>query len=870
MNRTLFPASRRATALGSLVAALALSLGGLVVAGPAGAVADSNNVTDNTTGTTQYGQPVTFTSSLSLGAVGTSPSESFYYATVASPGLTDFTHAITGCTGLTPSFSGSGPFTSTVTCTTSALPVTVTEVAGLYSDSNYTPTPLWGDDPYAVTKANSTSTKVTISALPASPVAVGTSVTLTASVPHSNATGVVAPTGLASFDFSTDGSTFTSVPGCSNVSVGGGVATCVTTAIPFGTIDVNVTYSGDTNYASGTSSAYSYVVLKTSTVSVAASPASPVKSGTIVTLTATTGSGQTGSVLFQYSTDGTNYLSIAGCTLQPISLSTATCSTAALPAGTKDVEAVYLGDGNVTYLPSTSTALAYSVTGATTSTITIATSVASPVAVGTSVAITATVGAGQTGTVEFMSSLNGTTYTDVTSCSAVTISGVTAVCTTTALPTGTNFLEAVYSGNTTYASVTSTALPFYVAGAGASTVSLTALPASPQPAGTLVTMTATVGAGQTGTVAFQYSLNGTVFTTVSTCSAQSITVTTSSCVTNALPAGTVSLRAAYSGSATYAPSTGTLNYVVTGSTVSTITLGASPASPGAPGSPVTITATLGVGETGTVAFLSSSDGTTFTAITGCGAVVVSGTTAVCSTTLAAGIVALKATYSGNTTMAAATSSALPYVVEKVTGSVSVSTSPSTRVNFGTLVTISVAVGTGQTGTLALQWSRDGVNFSYVPGCSSLFISGTTVTCITSKLPAGTNYLRAIYSGDATYSPNVSGRKAFSVKATPASTTLSSFTGVSTTLTARMKAQITAFAQIVKANFDSKITIRAYARFGSAAQNRALSLTRAHVVASYFRTQLNRLGVTGVTIVSIGAGSRGTTTAQSNIVHVTAS
>ena len=72
---------------------------------------------------------------------------------------------------------------------------------------------------------------------------------------------------------------------------------------------------------------------------------------------------------------------------------------------------------------------------------------------GQTVTETATVTAGATGTVNF--TVNGTS---ITGCSAVSIASNRAICTTTALPVGTNSLLASYSGNATYGSSTSSAV----------------------------------------------------------------------------------------------------------------------------------------------------------------------------------------------------------------------------------------------------------------------------------------------------------------------------------------------------------------------------------------------------------------------------
>ena len=414
------------------------------------------------------------------------------------------------------------------------------------------------------------STTVT-TATPASPQIVGTSVTITATV-TSGATG-----GTVGFWYSTNGTTYTSVTGCSAQSISNTVpntATCVTTALPIGTVDLISIYTGDSTYAASTSAAYPYVVTTGATASTTvttATPASPQIVGTSVTITSTVTTGATGTVNFEYSTNGSTYTSVNGCAAVAVSSSTASCVTTALPIGTVDLNSIY--SGNSTYAASTSAAYPYLVTtGATASTTVTSATPASPQLVGTSVTITSTVTSGATGTVNFEYSTNGTTYTSVTGCSAQSISGTTATCITTLLPVGTVDLNSVYSGNATYVSSTSVAYPYLIRSASTTTVT-SVTPASPQTYGTSVTITATVTTGATGTVSFESSPNGSTWTALSGCTAQPLSTTTYSatCTTTVVPAGTAYINALYSGDATYITSTSTkYAYVVAVGTQATL------------------------------------------------------------------------------------------------------------------------------------------------------------------------------------------------------------------------------------------------------------------------------------------------------------
>lgn len=93
----------------------------------------------------------------------------------------------------------------------------------------------------------------------------------------------------------------------------------------------------------------------------------------------------------------------------------------------------------------------------TSSTTTLSVSTASTL-YGQSVTETATVTSGATGTINFL--VNGVS---ITGCAAVVISSNRAVCTTTAIPVGTNTLVASYSGDSTYGSSTSASASIEVA-----------------------------------------------------------------------------------------------------------------------------------------------------------------------------------------------------------------------------------------------------------------------------------------------------------------------------------------------------------------------------------------------------------------------
>ncbi|HEV2427594.1 MAG TPA: hypothetical protein VGS61_05190, partial [Acidimicrobiales bacterium] len=239
-----------------------------------------------------------------------------------------------------------------------------------------------------------------------------------------------------------------------------------------------------------------------------------------------------------------------------------------------------------------------------------------------------------------------------------------ATCTTTALPAGTVDVEAVYAGNATYAPSSSAALPFVVAGTGTSTVAVAPSPSTPGAPGSSVMLTATVGAGETGAVLFAYSIDGSTFTTVPSCAAVAVSGTTAVCTTTALLVGTLDVRATYLGNASFATVTSAAVPYAIQKGASTLGLGASPTGRVSFGTSVTLTATAGAGQTGTVAFEYTTNLSTFAYVPGCTSRALSGTTAACVTTmLPRGTRAVVAVYSGDASWSAAASAIVALVVK---------------------------------------------------------------------------------------------------------------------------------------------------------------------------------------------------------------
>jgi hypothetical protein len=223
----------------------------------------------------------------------------------------------------------------------------------------------------------------------------------------------------------------------------------------------------------------------------------------------------------------------------------ATLSTSSLAAGTYSLTAQYTG--NTSFESSTSAVLSETVEPGSLSTTTSLIASPNPVTAGQALTLTATVsGSGTstpTGSINF---LNGSTPLGTATLNA---SGV-ATLSTTSLAAGSYSLTAQYSGNASFLSSNSAAVPVTV-NALSTTTSLIASP-NPVTAGQALALTATVsGSGTstpTGTVNF---LNGSTVLGTATLNASGVaTLSTAS-----LAAGSYSLTAQYTGNASFLLST---------------------------------------------------------------------------------------------------------------------------------------------------------------------------------------------------------------------------------------------------------------------------------------------------------------------------
>ena len=488
----------------------------------------------------------------------------------------------------------------------------------------------------ATVPGTTSSTWVTCSPSPSS---FGQTVTITATVTGQS------PTGTVQFNINNSnvGPPVTLTNGTATYTT----STLVVSAPPFYN-QIQATYSGD-GYNSASWDWTNETVNQASTSTSAALSPNPSTYGQTVTITATvTGQSPTGTV--QFTVDGSN----AG---SPVTLTngTATYSTSTLSEGVHSIKASYSGD--VDNLASTSTSVTQTVLASTTTSIS---SSPNPSIYGQSVTLTASVtGASPTGTVQF--SEFGENIG-----SPVTLTNGTATYTTSALPTGSYFIGASYSGDANNGASSST-----VAQTVNHASSTTAVTSSPNPStyGQTVTITATV-TGQSPTGSVEFTIDGT------NAGLGSVSNGTATFTTSTLSVGKHTIKATYNGdenNTSSTTSTSVTQTVIPAS--SSVVVSLSPTT-STYGQTVSMTANVvGQSPTGTVQFVIDGKNA------GSAVTLTNGTGTYSTSTLTVGQHSITAVYSGDIDNTGSTSSSVTETV-KTSSSVSfVNSDSSTQGNW---------------------------------------------------------------------------------------------------------------------------------------------------------------------------------------------
>jgi hypothetical protein len=563
-------------------------------------------------------------------------------------------------------------------------------------------------DQFTFSSLSSTTTTLSSSAS----TTYGQALTLTATVSADSGT----PTGTVTF---LDGNG--NVLGSSFLSPSG-IATLTVTDLPAGDDLITASYGGDSNFAGSAATPIDQTVSTADPTLTLSSSANPAFAATPVTLTvavaSTTTGTPTGTVLFWQVDAAGDDLSLLG-TAVVAGTGTATLSVATLPVGSDTVQADYLGDGN--FNPNAANLTQVITLGSTTTRLS---SSANPASSGQAVTFTAAVssqpGLIPTGTVTFYDgpSVLGT---------APVLAGL-ATFTTAALPVGTDSITAVYSGDASNSGSSSSPLQEVINTLGSTTTTLTAS-ANPATVGQAVTLSAEIttqpGLIPTGTVTFY---NGTTVLGTASVMADDAFLTTT-----ALPVGSDSLTAVYSGDASNnGSSSAVLTEVV--NPAQTMVMLSSSSNPAQAGQPVTFTAdvmgTGGVTPTGTITFY---DGTT---VLGTVSLNGMGMAALTVSDLAVGSHSITAVYSGDATYSGSSSSPLQEVIDTLGSTTTTLTASANPATAGQAVTLSAMItpqpGLIPTGTAVL-------------GTASVMADDAFLT--TTALPVGSESLTAVYSGD---------------------------------------------------------------------------------------------------------------------------
>ena len=478
------------------------------------------------------------------------------------------------------------------------------------------------------------------------------------------------------------------------------------------------------------------------TTSLTSNPAGPITQGTPVAFTANiTGNPSVGTVSFYYDYGQPDQFQIGGAV--SVSSGTATsASTTALPAGSDTITAIYSGGAGFAGSQGTET-----LTVNQTTTTALLSTPMGPITQGDAVDFTASVNPnpGNVGTVSFYYDYGQADQFQIGGAVNVS-SGSATSASTTALPAGSDTITAIYSGGAGFAGSQGT-LAIQVN--QTTTTSVISNPVGPITQGTSVTFTADISnadPGNVGTVSFyddygqpnQFQIGGAV--NVSSGSATSASTT-------ALPAGSDTITAIYSGGPGFAGSQGTLAIQVNQTTTTSVI--SNPVGPITQGTSVTFTADISnadPGNVGTVSFYYDYGQADQFQIGG--AVNVSSGSAIsdATTALPAGSDTITAIYSGGPGFAGS-QGALAIQVNQTT-TTSVTSNPVGPITQGTSVTFTADISNadpGNVGTVSFYYDY-GMGDQFQIGGAVNVSSGSAISDATTALPAGDDLITAIYSG----------------------------------------------------------------------------------------------------------------------------
>ena len=600
----------------------------------------------------------------------------------------------------------------TASISTSTLPAGSVSVSAAYSG--------------AVAFNASSSNIVVVTVNPASPAVVNTATTLTASAASiiqsspvtlvatvKQASGTTVPTGTVTF---LNGRT---VLGSGTLTAG--MATWTTSSLGVGSAQITASYAGATSFNPSVSNAVSIVVnpnmIGTNTSLVTSSASITQNSAVTLTAEVTPSSGSTvvsGSVNFL---SGSSVIGTAS-----LSAGVASFTTSALPVGTDAVVASYAGSSS--FNASKSNSVSISVNPAVINTAVTLSASSLQISAGSTVTLTATVkpASGSTSPGGSVTFFNGGASLGT----APLVSGI-ATLSTSALAEGTDAVTAQYLGTATFSSSTSSAVSITVEASTVSTATSLSSSSATAVQNSSLSFTATVKAASgsstpSGTVTFY---NGSTSLGTTSLSAGIATFSSST-----LPQGLQSITAVYGGDASFLKSfSNAVNVTITpppaaSALVNTYVTVASSASQADQGFTICLTATVAplsgsAVPTGAVVFAVGQKTIGTSTLSGGKAYLV-------TSALPAGDDKVIASYAGNSTFAASTSSS---VTVKIAGpDFTVEATPA-----------SVSAKAGQTVNLQLLITpRNGFNQVPQLGCNGAPEGTTCVFAQPVKQPDGTS------------------------------------------------------------------------------------------------------------------------------------
>ncbi len=576
--------------------------------------------------------------------------------------------------------------------------------------------------PQVVNPANTT----TAGQASPNPTVFGQSATFTATI-SAVAPGAGTPTGTVTF--------FDGATSLGSGAVNEGVATFTTSGLSVGIHTIQMSYSGDANFAASTNTVSQTVNAASTTTSLNSVP-NPTVYGQAATLTATVavlepGAGiPAGTVTFF---DGAVSLGTSS-----LNSGSATLTVSNLIAGSHSLTVAYAGNG--TFNGSTSAPVTQVVNQAGTSTraqvLQGSTVYGQPANIMVMVSATLPGAGTPTGTVTLS---EGTTNLDSTTLT----NGQTLVSVST-LSVGVHNLVLTYSGDANF--LTSSKATNQIVHAASTTTALTSTP-NPTVYGQATTLTATIsvvapGAGTpTGIVTF---FEGTTNLGSGTLNNSNATLTVAS-----LLAGSHNLTAVYAGDGSFNGSTSSIS-TQTVNPASTTTAAQSSPNPTVVGQNATFTATIsavapGAGTpTGTVTFL---DGTTNLGSSSLNNGVATWTTA----NLAVGTHTIQMIYSGDANFVASSNTATQ-IVNPANTTTALITSPNPTV-YGQAISLTATVsvtapGAGTpTGTVTF--------FNGTSNLGNIAVTNGIATLSVSSLVAGSHSLTAVYSRVVSFNGSIS-------------------------------------------------------------------------------------------------------------------